>query len=70
MNHYLLYRLIYGRIVEATCAILAMIALVGAEVLRGRAEVWLFWGMAVLFTILRWFVTRDMKALEDLHLDK
>lgn len=79
MNHYLLYRLIYGRILEAACAILAMIALVGAGVFRGRAEVWFFWGMAVLFTILRCFVTRHMKALEadceaiifqDLHLDK
>jgi hypothetical protein len=79
MNHYLLYKMIYGRILEAACAILAMIALVGAGVFRGRAEVWLFWGMTVLFTILRWFVTRRMKALEadceaiifqDLHLDK
>ena len=79
MNHYQLYQMIYWRIVEATCAILAMIALVGAGVFRGRAEAWLFWCMAVVFTILRWVVTRHMKALEadceaiifqDLHLDE
>ena len=79
MNHYQLYQMIYGRILEAACAILAMIALVGAGVFRGRAEAWLFWCMAVVFTILRWVVTRHMKALEadceaiifqDLHLDE
>lgn len=71
MNHYQLYQMIYWRIVEAACAILAMIALVGAEVFRGRPIAWLFWGMAILCTVVRWFVTRRMEKLEDnLNIDE
>ena len=79
MNHYLLYTMIYGRILEATCAILSMVALVGTGAFRGTGNAWVFWVMAVLFAGLRVFVTWKMKDLEsdcettvfqDLHLDK
>ena len=71
MNHYQLYQMIYWRIVEAACAILAMIALVGSGVFRGRPTVWLFWGMAILCTVVRWFLTRCIEKLEDnLNIDE
>jgi len=64
MNHYQLYKMISGRIAEAACAILAMIALVGVGIFRGQPTVWLFWGMAILCTVVRWFLTRCIEKLE------
>ena len=64
MNHYQLYQMIYGRILEATCAIIAIVSLVGTGVFKGTDVNWVFWAMAILCTVLRYVVTRRMRTLE------
>lgn len=64
MNHYQLYQMIYWRIVEATCVIIAIVSLVGTGVFKGTDVNWVFWTMAILCTVLRYVVTWRMRTLD------
>jgi hypothetical protein len=65
MNHYLLYKMIYGRILEATCTLVAIIALLGTGVFKGSYDAWVFWTIGIAFIVVRLFITHKMHSLED-----
>ena len=65
MNHYQLYKMIYWRILEATCTVMCAVLIIGALLLKGEDIAWLFWVMAVVYIVLRLCITRSVKAFED-----
>ena len=71
MNHYQLYKMIYGRILEATCSIFSVLFFIGACMLRGNTEAWFLWAIGVFYAVLWCAVTRSVKAFEDnLNIDE
>ena len=65
MNHYQLYRMIYWRILEATCTVMYTVSIVGALIIEDGDIAWIFWVMTVVSIVLRLRITRSVMAFED-----